>query len=582
MAASLVAADSLVAIDVGTIYTRALLFDVVDGQYRFLAMGVAPTTAEAPYRDIGEGIHLALEQLQSFTGRSLLGTDGRLVIPGLSDGTGVDRCVATISAGRTLKAIAYGLLEDISTESAAHLATTTYAQVVDAFSLNDRRKIAARIDAILRHRPDVVIVAGGTDGGASQSVMNALDAIGLASELLPERERPEILYAGNQDLAERVKATLKLPTLHVAPNLRPTLDTEQLEPAQLQLSQLYRQVRIKNIAGVQELDMWANGELMPTSVAFGRLIRFFSRISHPRAVLGLDVGASSTTVAAGYNGELSLRVDPQLGLGESLAGLSNHIPLHEITRWVAAEVSDAYVRDYLHNKALHPYTIPATHDDLAIEQALARQLINMAFRRASRAFPAGLGRGYGLSNRFGPLVASGSVLVNAATRGQTLLTLLDALQPTGMVTLYLDQNQMAASLGAAANTHPILTVQVFETGTFMNLGTVISPVGHANRGTPILKAKITYPNQHTAEFEVKYGTIEPLPLGMNQTAKVQLQPYHRFDIGNGPGVMIPNVNVIGGLFGLVIDARGRPVHVPAEPAHRAATYKKWCAVLDGS
>jgi uncharacterized protein (TIGR01319 family) len=580
MPTSLVATDSLIAIDIGTIYTRALLFDVVDGQYRFLAMGVAPTTAEAPYRDIGEGIHIALEQLQTFTGRTLLGDDGRLIIPSMTDGAGVDRCVASMSAGRTLKAMAFGLLDDVSTQSAAHLATTTYAQVVDTFSLNDRRKTAARIDTILRQRPDVIIVAGGTDGGASQSVMAALEVVGLASELLSERERPEILYAGNQDLVEDIKAALKLPTLHIAPNIRPTLDTEQLEPAQLQLSQIYRQVRIKNVAGVQELDQWANGQFLPTSVAFGRLIRFLSRTQHPRAVLGLDLGASATTVAAGSNGELSLRVDPQLGLGESLAGLLNHTTLPEIMRWVAADVSENYLRDYLYNKSLHPHITPATREDLAIEQALARVLLSLAFRRARSAFPAGLGGGLGLSNRFGPIIASGSALINAATHSQSLLMILDALQPTGNVTIALDQNYMAAALGAAAGILPILTVQGLGMGTFLPLGMVISPVGNASRGTPILQVKFTYTNGHTAEFEVKAGMIEALPLSIGQIAKVRLHPLHRFDVGNGPGVDVNSLSVTGGLYGLIVDARGRPVQAPLEPKHRAETYRKWQAALD--
>jgi hypothetical protein len=579
MATSITSADSLIAIDIGTIHTRALLFDLVDGQYRFLAMGVAPTTAGLPYRDVGEGIHIALEQLQNFTGRLLLGDDGHLLTPSLPDGAGVDRCVATMSAGKTLKVVAFGLLDDVSTESAANLATTTYAQVVDTFSLNDRRKTAARIDTILRQRPDVIIIGGGTDGGASQSVMSTLEAVNLASELMPERERPEILYAGNQNLLEHIAANFKLPTLHTAPNIRPTLDTEQLEPAQMQLAQIYRQVRIKNVAGVHEIDQWANGQFMPTSVAFGRLIRFLSRIQHPRAILGLDIGASSTTVAAGSNGDLSLRVDSQLGLGESLAGLLNHITLPEITRWVAADVSEDYVRDYLFNKSLHPHMIPATNEDLAVEQALVRVLLKLAFERSSRAFPAGLGKGLGLSNRFGLVIASGSALINAATRSQSLLMLLDALQPTSHVTIALDQNLMASALGAAAGSLPLLTVQGMGMGAFLTLGMVISPVGRANRGTPILQVKFTYANGHAAEFEVKYGTIEALPLSIKQDAKVRLHPYHRFDVGNGPGVDV-NLTVTGGLYGLIVDARGRPIEAPVESKHRIETYRKWQAALD--
>src|SRR3972149_6788272 len=122
MATSIVNADSLLAIDVGAIPTRALLFDVVEGKYRFLAVGTAPSTAVAPFRHISEGVHLAILQLQTITGRTLLGVDQRVIIPSQADGSGVDACVATISAGKPLKVVAVGLLEDISTQSAQNLA----------------------------------------------------------------------------------------------------------------------------------------------------------------------------------------------------------------------------------------------------------------------------------------------------------------------------------------------------------------------------------------------------------------------------------------------------------------------------
>ena len=69
MTTSLVSADSLLAIDIGTTTTRALLFDVVDGRYHFLAAGSAVTTAGAPFRDIGEGVRQALDHLQEISGR---------------------------------------------------------------------------------------------------------------------------------------------------------------------------------------------------------------------------------------------------------------------------------------------------------------------------------------------------------------------------------------------------------------------------------------------------------------------------------------------------------------------------------
>src|SRR5512136_1917825 len=113
MPGSLVDADSLLAVDVGAVTTRAALFDVVEGHYRFIGAGHAPTTAAAPYRNISEGVRLAIENLQNVTGRKFLGADLHLIVPS-QEGTGVDTFAATLSAGPAIKTAVVGLLDDVS------------------------------------------------------------------------------------------------------------------------------------------------------------------------------------------------------------------------------------------------------------------------------------------------------------------------------------------------------------------------------------------------------------------------------------------------------------------------------------
>jgi hypothetical protein len=582
MSSSLVAADSILAIDVGAVNTRAVLFDVVEGRYRFIATGTAPSTAGAPFRDVGEGVQRALEQLQQLTGRKLMGNDQRLIFPSLSDGSGVDGCVVTTSAGPPLRVVAVGLLEDISVESAQHLANTTYAQVVDILSLNDRRGVADRLDSILRLRPDLIIVAGGAEQGASQSVMNLFESVGLACYLMPEGKRPEVLYAGNQSIAAQVKSSIEhITPVHIAPNIRPALETEQLGPAQAELSAIYRVVRTKKINGMQELDQWSGGRLMPTASAFGRTIRFLSKIhAGEKGVLGIDVGATATTVAAAFAGELTSGIYPQLGLGEGLTSLLNSVPAEEILRWMPVEVPEQYLRDYLFNKALYPASLPATAEDLAIEQSLARQVIRLAVRRMSATFRKQAGHpGPGFLPWFEPIVAMGSVITQAPTRGQSLLMLLDALQPVGVTVIALDSNFLTPALGAAASINTILPTQALE---ISNLGTVISPVGEANYGTPILRVRVTDENGNITNVQVKYGALEVISLPAGQSAVLQLQPLHRFDVGmGGPGKGGQLHKVVGGSLGLIIDARGRPVRLPPDAGRRRELIKKWLWALGG-
>ena len=128
MPASLVQNESILAIDVGATVTRAVLFDVVEGQYRFVASGQAPSTAEAPFKDIGLGVREAITHLQTITGAALLSTqDNSLIAPSQPDGSGVDAVVATLSAGPAVRTVVVGLLTDVSLHSARRLAESTYS-----------------------------------------------------------------------------------------------------------------------------------------------------------------------------------------------------------------------------------------------------------------------------------------------------------------------------------------------------------------------------------------------------------------------------------------------------------------------
>ena len=274
MPASLIDADSLLAVDVGSMTTHATLFDVVEGHYRFIAAGQAASTAAAPFKDISEGVHQAIENLQTITGRKLIGDDHRLIMP-VEEGNGVDSFTATLSAGPAIKTAVVGLLNDVSVESAQRLARTCYARVVDTLSLNDQRKADEQIDSLLRQRPELIVIAGGTDQGASRSVERLLETVGLACYLMPADKHPAVLFAGNKSMVEKVKSNLQNLTsyLSISPNLRPTLEVEDLQPAQRAMAETYTQLRRTQMGGVDELSSWAGGTLIPTAYAEGRIAR---------------------------------------------------------------------------------------------------------------------------------------------------------------------------------------------------------------------------------------------------------------------------------------------------------------------
>jgi len=577
--------ESLLVIDVGSISTRAILFDVVDEQYRFLGAGVSPTTAIAPYRNISEGVRMALDNLQAITSRTLIDANQHLIIPAQSDGSGVDRFAATISVGEPLRLVVMGLLEDVSLESALRLAKSTYARVIQTISLNDRRKTDTRINMLMRARPDLILVAGGTEGGASQSIMSLLEAVGLACYIMPVDQRPDVFYVGNQSLTEEVTALLSGHTnLHHGANIRPSLEEEQLDASRTSLAHLYAQLRVKHIPGVDELKAWSGDALYPTAFAFSRMIRLLSKIwTSRKGVLGLDIGASATTLVTALDNDLSIQVYPQFGLGNpNLATLLDRVAAHEILRWSTTELTQERLQEYLIAKSLNPQSVPDSVDEMDIEQAVARVLIQSALKSAVSEFPSGLTYlADGNIPLVEPILATGGILAHMQSLPHCALLLLDSLQPVGVTTLILDQNQIAPALGAAATFNQLLAIQVLESNSFLNLGTFIAPVVNAKYGWPILRVKMTDETGQETTVEVKQGSIETLPLPYGRTARLQLHPLHNADVGMGAPGRGGGFTVKGGVLGVVIDGRGRPLVLPKELVHRQEIYRKWLLSLGG-
>jgi hypothetical protein len=82
-------------------------------------------------------------------------------------------------------------------------------------------------------------------------------------------------------------------------------------------------------------------------------------------------------------------------------------------------------------------------------------------------------------------------------------------------------------------------------------------------------------------MDVKEGELEVIPLSPGKSARLKLQPFHRYDIGMGGAGRGGTLNVVGSALGVVIDARGRPLTLPEDPDRRKEIYRKWLWMLGG-
>ncbi len=571
----------ILAIDIGKISTRALLLDRIKGQFHLLGVGKSYTTIGVYGPNLRHGVRAAIEELQALTGRVLLNLQKDLIRPVSQDGLGVSQCITTISAGPPLKVYIAGLEKDAPLSSALRLGVQSFAGQIKSISLTDIVKKEAVLDDILQYQPDLIILESGTDRGASRSVAQLLEPIQLAFQRTAEDYRAEILYVGNPILQPIIQAIFKnSPHLHLGPNIRTNNAAETLAAANELMARIIMKIRIRQLPGATDLMQWSQGNMLPSATGLGYIIRYLSQ-SHnaTKGVLGVDLGPFSTTVAAAFNGRLSIGVYPQPTFLDTV----DTEMMQEFHRWLSpVGITDNIILEYAFNKSIYPACLPMTEHELAIQNAFARLALQDGIRRILADFPNDIAKTEdGQLPWVEPILASGSVLSHTTSPGQTCLLLLDGLQPTGITTLVVDQDQIAAPLGAVASLNPTATSQVLNTDIFLHLATVISPMGHAPSGTPILRVKMILDDGHEIVMDVKQGELEVIPLQPGKHAQIQLQPFHRYEIGMGGGGRGGSLRVSGSILGIVIDGRGRPLTLPGAPDRRRELQRKWLWMLGG-
>jgi uncharacterized protein (TIGR01319 family) len=588
---------SVLATDCGSTTTKAILIEKVGDTWRQTWRGEAPTTVEAPFEDVTNGVVNAATEIQELSGRRLVNDDGTIRTPERGENDGVDIYISTSSAGGGLQLVVGGVVRSMTAESATRAALGAGAIVMDTFATNDKRPAHEQIERIRQLRPDMILLAGGIDGGTKKHV------ISLAERIKAARPRTRlgggfnlpVIFAGNQEVNEQIKELLDdVSDLQVVENVRPVMEHENLGPARDKIHDLFMEHVMAQAPGYDKLMGWADAPIMPTPGAVGLIMQTIAK-EREINILGVDIGGATTDVFSVFGEIFNRTVSANLGMSYSVSNVLAEAGLPAILRWVPFEINEKQLRNRIGNKMIRPTTIPQSLEELKIEQAIAREALRLAFIQHKEFAVAlrGVQQERTIADAFRQtsggnslvqmmeldlLIGSGGVLSHAPRRIQSMRMMIDSFSPEGITELAVDSIFMMPHLGVLSTVKKEAATEVFEKDCIVYLGTCIAPVGPMKPG-PVVRVAWTAESGTISE-EIHNMTLKRWELPEAEVSITVTPLQSSLDVGAGAGKPIVKT-VKAGVVGIIVDTRGRPeIQLPEAQAARVSLLKKWVEALE--
>ena len=172
------------------------------------------------------------------------------------------------------------------------------------------------------------------------------------------------------------------------------------------------------------------------------------------------------------------------------------------------------------------------------------------------------------------IVGGGGILSHAPRRVQSMLMMVDACEPLGVTRLSVDSIFMMPHLGVLSTIDEKAATDVFVRDCMVYLGTCIAPIGQGKDGERCVDYIITFPDGRVEKGSLAFGDLRLIPLAADQKASIVIQPAKQVNLGAGAGVAVTR-EVQGGVVGLLLDGRGRPLQLPTDHNLRVAALMKW-------
>jgi uncharacterized protein (TIGR01319 family) len=257
-------------IDFGSTFTKILAVDLAAEE--ILAYAQSCTTVDT---DIMVGLRRALD-----------------LLPCPLQSASYECKLSSSSAAGGLGMVTMGLIPELSAEAARRAALGAGAKVVKVYSF---RLSGRELEELEGLKPDILLLAGGTDGGNSEVILDN------ARLLAGRKIECPILIAGNKAAADEVQSLLRADgkiTL-LTDNVMPEVNVLNVEPAREMIRKVFIE-RIISAKGLKRAEDFVEGILMPTPTAVLQAARLLSRGTGSEKGLGdlviVDIGGATTDV----------------------------------------------------------------------------------------------------------------------------------------------------------------------------------------------------------------------------------------------------------------------------------------------
>ncbi len=448
--------------DFGSTYTKVTLVD--RARRRMVARAEAPTAIRT---DVMEGYDAALAAARELAGAA--------AAPELE--------LAVSSAGGGLRVAAVGLVGDLTAAAARQAALNAGARVEAVVS---GRLGEAELAELRRTAPEIVLFAGGTDGGQRELVLanaRALAGAGL---------RTHFVVACNRAAAAEVEGILAATgaRVDVAANVMPRLGALAIEDARAAISRAF----LAHVIGGKRMSTDARFTAMvrmPTPEAVLAATRLLAEGSGRRPGIGdvvvVDVGGATTDVHSSRVGEVvtpgieqpllptptTLRtVEGDLGLRAGAAGV-----LDADRPRLAAELGEdraAGLDAAVARRGREPEWIPSGGEEADLDGLLATGCVGHALgRHCGKLLLTTRRDGSPCLSVDGPdlreareLIGTGGVFAHRGDARRILARALERRDPQSLApiepTIKVDADYILAAAGLLAEVDPELALELLE------------------------------------------------------------------------------------------------------------------------